>query len=65
MKERWFQESATAKQMQLRSPLAVLVQNSNVGNAPTQQHLINHCRVAVDDGKQPQHNYFISERKYC
>ncbi|RWR76161.1 SANT/Myb domain-containing protein [Cinnamomum micranthum f. kanehirae] len=51
MKERWFQESANAKQMQLRSPLAVLVQNSNVGNGPTQQHLINHCRVAVDDEK--------------
>ncbi|RWR76157.1 transcription factor RAX2-like protein isoform X1 [Cinnamomum micranthum f. kanehirae] len=54
MKERWFQESANAKQMQLRSPLAVLVQNSNVGNGPTQQHLINHCRVAVDDDLKVQ-----------
>ncbi|XXG38980.1 hypothetical protein AAC387_Pa01g0060 [Persea americana] len=43
MKERWFQESATAKQMQLSSPLA-----------PTQQHLINHYRVAVDDGLKVQ-----------
>lgn len=55
MKQRQLGEHGIEKQMHLRPPLAVLVQNSNAGNKPTQQHLINPSKAAMDDGKEPQH----------
>ncbi|XXG87605.1 hypothetical protein AAC387_Pa11g2252 [Persea americana] len=49
MKQRQLGEHGIEKQMHLRPPLAVLVQNSNAGNKPTQQHLINPSKAAMDD----------------
>lgn len=65
VKESQFGECGIEKRMHLRPPLAVLVQNSNAGNMPTQQHLINTSKVPMDDGKQPLHLllYFLREKK--
>lgn len=52
MEERQLGECGTEKQQQLRPPLAVLVQNSNMTNLPAQQQVINPVKDETDSNNK-------------